>query len=69
VEESVRPVLTLAALGVAGFVVFKMLWLLLLPLVGALVGFAVLAIKIALVVALVLIAIKLFKKISEPAST
>jgi hypothetical protein len=64
-----RPVVALAAVGVAGFVAFKLLWLLVLPLLGALVGFAVLAVKIGLIVALILIAIKLFRSISRPASS
>ena len=34
-----RPVLTLAAVGIAGFAIWKVLWLLLLPLVGAFMGF------------------------------
>ena len=64
-----RPVVTLAAIGAAGFVAFKLLWILLLPLVGAFVGFVALAIKIAIIVALVLIAIKLFRKITQPAES
>lgn len=61
-----RPILTLAAVGFAGVLALKLIWLLLLPLVGALIGFAVLAIKIALIVALVLIALKLFRKVTRP---
>ena len=64
-----RPVLSLAAVGAAGFVAFKLLWLLLLPLVGALVGFAVLAIKVALIVVLVLVALKLFRSMARPVSS
>ncbi len=44
----VRPVLTLAAVGAVGFVLWKALWLLVLPLFGALVGFALLFVKWAL---------------------
>jgi riboflavin transporter FmnP len=43
-----RPILTLAAAGFVGVAVWKLLWLLLFPLVGALLGFAALAVKIAL---------------------
>ena len=43
-----RPVLTLAAVGIAGFAIWKVLWLLLLPLVGALMGLAALGFKVAL---------------------
>lgn len=40
-----RPLLTFAAVGAVGFVLWKALWLLLLPLFGALVGFVVLFAK------------------------
>jgi hypothetical protein len=43
-----RPVLTLAAVGLAGIAIWKVLWILLLPLFGALFGFVALALKIAL---------------------
>lgn len=43
-----RPVLTLAAVGAVGFVVWKLLWLLVLPLFGAAVGLALLFAKWAL---------------------
>jgi predicted lipid-binding transport protein (Tim44 family) len=48
-----RPILTLAVVGLAGIALWKVLWVLLLPLVGALVGFLGLALKIALIVFLV----------------
>jgi len=43
-----KPILTMAAVGAVGFVIWKALWLLLIPLFGAVFGFALLAIKIAL---------------------
>jgi hypothetical protein len=61
-----RPVVALAAIGVIGFVAFKFVWALLLPVVGVLFGLAVVIIKVLFFVALLFIAIKLFKKITEP---
>ena len=43
-----KPILTFAAVGAVGFVLWKMLWLLLLPLFGAVFGFALLALKVTL---------------------
>lgn len=43
-----RPVLTLAAIGLAGIAIWKLLWLLLLPLFGTLIGVAVLGFKFLL---------------------
>jgi len=43
-----RPIVTLAFVGLAGIAIWKVLWILLLPLVGALVGFVGLALKVAL---------------------
>jgi hypothetical protein len=48
-----RPILTLAAVGVAGVAIWKLLWLLLIPVFGALLGFAALAVKVALFVLIV----------------
>ena len=43
-----KPILTFAAVGAVGFVVWKALWLLLIPLFGAVFGLALLALKITL---------------------
>jgi predicted ABC-type exoprotein transport system permease subunit len=63
-----RPVLTLAAIGIAGITIWKVLWLLLLPLFGALVGLAMLGVKV-LLFALVVFAIwrLFFRRKPEPA--
>jgi predicted ABC-type exoprotein transport system permease subunit len=63
-----RPVLTLAAIGIAGIAIWKVLWLLLLPLFGALVGLAMLGVKV-LLFALVVFAIwrLFFRRKPEPA--
>lgn len=43
-----KPILTVAALGVAGIIVWKFAWGLLFPVVGVAVSLAVWAIKLAL---------------------
>jgi hypothetical protein len=63
-----RPVLTLAAIGLAGVAIWKVLWLLLLPLFGTLIGLAMLGVKL-LLFALVIFAIwrLFFHRRHEPA--
>ena len=63
-----RPVLTLAAIGLAGVAIWKVLWLLLLPLFGTLLGLAMLGVKF-LLFALVIFAIwrLFFRRRNEPA--
>lgn len=64
-----RPVLTLAAVGLAGMAIWKVLWLLLLPLVGTLLGLAMVGVKV-LLFALVIFALwrLFFRRPQEPAS-
>jgi len=63
----VRPILTLAAVGVAGIALWQVLFTLLLPLIGTVVGFVVTLAKIAFLILLVLVAIWLFKRITRQA--
>lgn len=56
-----KPFLTLAALGVAGFVAWKLVWVMLLPMFF---GFLALAFKIALIVLLVFVLIKIFRRVT-----
>jgi hypothetical protein len=56
-----KPLLTLAALGVAGFVAWKLIWVMLLPMF---VGFLALAIKIALIALLVFVLLKIFRRVT-----
>jgi hypothetical protein len=58
-----RSLLTLAAVGVAGIVVWKLVWVMLLPM---LFGFLALAIKIALIAALVFVLYRVFKSATRP---
>lgn len=58
-----RPVVTLAALGVVGLVVWKLLWVLLLPLVGMALGLAFTVLKLGLIALLIFVAYKLFQRV------
>ena len=57
-----KPALTLAATGVVGFALWKVLSFLLLPLLGTMLGFVFMLVKIGLVVALVCFLLWLFRK-------
>ncbi|HEY2804861.1 MAG TPA: hypothetical protein VGI92_03295 [Gemmatimonadales bacterium] len=57
-----KPLATVAAAGFVGLIVTKLLWLLLLPVIGMFIGFLVLMLKIALVVGLVWFGFSLFRK-------
>ena len=56
-----KPVATLAAVGIVGAVLFKIL---LLPLFGFVLGFALWVLKIALIVGLVWFGFMLFRKLT-----
>jgi len=64
-----RPVLTLAAIGIAGVAIWKVLWLLLLPLFGTLLGLALLGVKFLLFALVVFALYRLFFRRREPASS
>lgn len=57
-----KPVATLAAAGLLGLALWKILGIVLFPLFGTLLGFLVTILKLAVVVALVLFAVWLFRK-------
>ena len=63
-----KPVATLAAVGIMGVVALKLLGFIFLPLVGILLGFLVLAFKVALIVGLVWLGFSLFRKWTERGS-
>jgi len=60
-----KPVLSVAAVGFVGVLLYRLLWALMLPVVGAFVGFAMLLVKIALIAALVWGGFWLFRKLTE----
>jgi len=62
-----RPILTLAAVGVVGVALWQVLFTLLLPLLGTVVGFLVTLAKIAFLILLLLVAVWLFKRITRQA--
>ena len=53
-----KPILALAAVGVAGFALWKLAAVLLLPLVGTLLGFVFTILKVAAIAALIWLAFK-----------
>ena len=57
-----RSLLTLAALGVAGLVAWKLVWVMLLPM---LFGFLALAVKVALIALLVFVLYRVFRRMNE----
>jgi hypothetical protein len=58
-----RPVLALASAAVVGVVLWKLIWLFILPFVGMALGFLVLAFKVLLIVGLVYLAYRLYRKL------
>jgi hypothetical protein len=57
-----RPVVTLAAAGVIGVALWKVLSILLLPLAGLLLGLVLTLVKVGLLMALVMFAVWLFRR-------
>jgi uncharacterized membrane-anchored protein len=62
-DDMLRPVFALATAAVVGVVLWKLIWLFILPFVGIAVGFVVLALKILLIVGLVFLAYRLYRKL------
>ena len=54
-----------AGFGIVGFFVAKLLWALVLPIVGMFIGFLLLVLKIALIVGLVWLGFTLFRKLTD----
>jgi uncharacterized membrane protein len=57
-----RPVLALAGVAVVGVVLWKLVWLLVLPFVGMFLGLLILAAKVLLIVGLLYLAYRLYRK-------
>ena len=55
-----KPLFTIAAAGVVGLVLWKMLGIILLPLIGTVLALVVMAIKVILIVGLVWLLFRLF---------
>ncbi len=63
-----KPVVSLAAVGFIGVLLYKLVLVLLLPVFGMVIGFAALVIKVALIAGLVWAGILLFRKLTEKPS-
>lgn len=61
-RQMMRPLFTLAAAGVVGIALWKILSILLMPIAGVLFGLFFLVLKIGLLVALVMFALWLFRR-------
>ena len=57
-----KPLMQLAAVGVVGVVAWKILGLLVLPLLGTVLGLAFVAVKIAIILALVVMVMRWLRK-------
>ncbi len=63
-----RAMIGVAAVGVFGVVIWKVLWVLLLPLFATVVGVMITVLKFALIGAAVYVVYRLYRKyVSEPA--
>ena len=60
-----KPVLGLAATGIVALVLFKLLALLLLPLIGITIGLAFVAIKVAFWVLVAMFAVWVFRRMTR----
>ncbi len=58
-----RSLLRLAALGVAGIVAWKLVWVMLLPM---LFGFLALVVKVALIALLIFVLYRVFRRAAQP---
>jgi hypothetical protein len=58
-----RPILGLAAVGAVGYVAWQLMWAILLPLLGTVVGFALLVIKILFFAMLIVVAVWVLKRL------
>ena len=57
-----RPVLIVGAVGVGGYLAWQVIWAFLLPMLGAVLGFLWMAVKIGLLVVLGIWVYKMFQK-------
>jgi len=64
-----KPVLGLAATGIVALILFKVIAVLLLPLIGITIGIFVIAIKIAFWVGVAWFAVWLFRRLTRDTAT
>jgi hypothetical protein len=63
-----KSIAMVGAAGIVGLVLTKLLWMLMLPVLGMFIGFLVLVLKIALIVGLVWFGFSLFRKWTDKPS-
>ena len=61
-----KPLFKLAAVGLVGFAAVKLVGFLFAPLIGIMLGFVLMALKIALIIALIYLGFYFFRKMNEP---
>lgn len=62
-----RPVLAVAATGVAGYLLWQLFWKVAAPVLGVLAGFLLVAAKVVFLALLVLLALWIYKRLSRRA--
>jgi hypothetical protein len=67
-EAEMKSVAAVGAFGIVGLIVTKLLWMLMLPILGMFIGFMVLVLKIALIGGLIWLGYSLFKKMVDKPS-
>ena len=60
-----KAVATVGAVGIVGFIITKLLWMLMLPILGMFIGFMVLVLKIALIGGLIWLGYTFFRKMTD----
>ena len=60
-----KSIAMVGAAGIVGLIVTKLLWMLMLPILGLFIGFMVLVLKIALIVGLVWFGFSMFRKMTD----
>jgi hypothetical protein len=60
-----KPIGMFAGAAFLGVVITKLLWMLMLPLVGMFIGFLALVLKFALIAALIWLGYSLFRKLTD----
>jgi len=63
-----KPIVSLAAVGFVGVILYKLLWLALLPVFGFVFGIVAFVLKIALIAGLIWLGFFVFRKVTEKPS-
>ena len=60
-----KPIVSLAAVGFVGVMLYKLLWIALFPVFGVFIGIVATLLKVALIVALVWLGFYVFRRVTE----